>query len=60
MVYNYSGGSSWYLFGLDSRQQYDIAGARGNGAWGYIVCTYDKTPAPTTSVSISTALVSRR
>jgi MSHA biogenesis protein MshQ len=46
MVYNYSGGSSWYLFGLDSRQQYDIAGARGNGAWGYIVCTYDKDAGP--------------
>jgi hypothetical protein len=42
ILYNYSGGFSWYLFGPDNRLQYDIAGALGNGVWGYIVGTYDK------------------
>jgi hypothetical protein len=41
-LYNDSGGFSWYLFGPDNRLQYDIAGTLGNGAWGYIVGTYDK------------------
>jgi hypothetical protein len=30
------------LFGPDNRLQYDIVGTLGNGAWGYIVGTYDK------------------
>ena len=42
ILYNYSGGFSWYLYGPDSRLQYDIAGTLGNGAWGYIFGTYDK------------------
>ena len=42
ILYNYSGGFSWYLFGPDNRLQYDIAGTLGNGGWGYIVGTYDK------------------
>jgi hypothetical protein len=42
ILYNYSGGFSWYLHGPDNRLQYDIAGTLGNGAWGYIVGTYDK------------------
>jgi hypothetical protein len=42
ILYNYSGGFSWYLFGPDNRLQYDIAGTIGTGAWGYIVGTYDK------------------
>jgi hypothetical protein len=42
ILYNYSGGFSWYLYGPDSRLQHDIAGTLGNGAWGYIVGTYDK------------------
>jgi hypothetical protein len=42
ILYNYSGGFSWYLYGPDNRLQYDIAGTLGNGAWGYIVGTYDK------------------
>ena len=42
-------------FGSDDRLQHDIAGTLGNGAWGYMVGTYDKTPAPTTSASISPA-----
>jgi hypothetical protein len=42
ILYNYSGGFSWYLFGPDNRLQYDIAGTLGNGSWGYIVGTYDK------------------
>jgi Concanavalin A-like lectin/glucanases superfamily len=42
ILYNYSGGFSWYLFGPDSRLQHDIAGTLGNGSWGYIVGTYDK------------------
>jgi Domain of unknown function (DUF2341) len=52
ILYYFSGGFSWYLFGPDNRLQYDIAGALGNGGWGYIVGTYDKTPARTTSGSI--------
>jgi hypothetical protein len=51
ILYNYPGGFSSYLFGPDNRLQYDIAGTLGNGAWGYIVGTYDK-DAPTTSGSI--------
>jgi hypothetical protein len=46
MIYNYSGGFSWYLFGPDNRLQYDIAGTLGNGSWGYIVGTYDKDAGP--------------
>jgi hypothetical protein len=46
ILYNYSGGFSWYLFGPDNRLQYDIAGILGNGAWGYIVGTYDKDAGP--------------
>jgi hypothetical protein len=46
ILYNYSGGLSWYLFGPDSRLQYDIAGMLGNGSWGYIVGTYDKDAGP--------------
>ena len=42
ILYNYSGGFSWYLFGPDNRLQHDIAGTLGNGSWGYIVGTYDK------------------
>ena len=42
ILYNFSGGFSWYLFGPDNRLQYDIAGTLGNGSWGYIVGTYDK------------------
>jgi hypothetical protein len=42
ILYNYSGGFSRYLFGPDNRLQYDIAGTLGNGAWSYIVGTYDK------------------
>jgi len=42
ILYNYSGGFSWYLYGPDNRLQYDIAGTLGNGSWGYIVGTYDK------------------
>jgi Concanavalin A-like lectin/glucanases superfamily len=34
ILYNYSGGFSWYLFGPDNRLQYDIAGT--------LVGTYDK------------------
>jgi hypothetical protein len=41
ILYNYSGGLSWYLFGPDNRLQHDIAGTLGNGSWGYIVGTYD-------------------
>jgi len=37
ILYNFSGGFSWYLFGPDNRLQHDIAGTLGNGAWGYIV-----------------------
>jgi hypothetical protein len=33
-------------FGPDNRLQHDIAGALGNGAWGYIVGTYDKDAGP--------------
>src|SRR5918994_966310 len=32
ILYNYSGGFSWYLFGLDNRLQYDIAGTLGSGS----------------------------
>jgi len=39
ILYNYSGGFSWYLFGPDNRLQYDTAGCLGDGAWGYIVVT---------------------
>ena len=46
ILYNYSGGFSWYLFGPENRLQYDIAGTLGNGAWGYIVGTYDKDAGP--------------
>jgi hypothetical protein len=60
ILYNFSGGFSWYLFGPDNRLQHDIAGTLENGAWGYIVGIYDKTRAPTTSASISTARVSHR
>jgi len=41
-----SGGFSWYIFGPDNRLQYDVAGALGNGSWGYIVGTYDKDAGP--------------
>jgi hypothetical protein len=34
ILYNYSGGFSWYLFRPDNRLQYDIAGTLGNWAWG--------------------------
>jgi hypothetical protein len=46
ILYNYSGGFSWYLFGPENRLQYDIAGTLGNGTWGYIVGTYDKDAGP--------------
>jgi Concanavalin A-like lectin/glucanases superfamily len=46
ILYNYSGGFSWYLYGPDTRLQHDIAGTLGNGAWGYIVGTYDKDAGP--------------
>jgi hypothetical protein len=46
ILYNYSGGFSWYLYGPDNRLQHDIAGTLGNGAWGYIVGTYDKDAGP--------------
>jgi hypothetical protein len=42
ILYNYSGGFSWYLYGLDNRLQHDIAGTLKNGSWGYIAGTYDK------------------
>jgi hypothetical protein len=42
ILYNFSDGFSWYLFGPDNRLQYDIAGTLGNGSWGYIVGTHDK------------------
>jgi MSHA biogenesis protein MshQ len=32
----------WYLFGPDNRLQDDMAGTLGNGAWGYVVGSYDK------------------
>jgi hypothetical protein len=48
ILYNYSGGFSWYLYGPDTRLQHDIAGALGNGSWGYIVGTYDKDAGPNT------------
>jgi hypothetical protein len=41
ILYNYSGGFSWYLYGPDNRLQYDIAARSGTGA-GAIVGTYDK------------------
>jgi hypothetical protein len=34
ILYNYSGGFSWYLFGPDNRLQYDIGSALGNGCLG--------------------------
>jgi hypothetical protein len=46
ILYDYSGGFSWYLYGPDTRLQYDIAGTLGNGSWGYIVGTYDKDAGP--------------
>jgi hypothetical protein len=46
ILYNYSGGVSWYLYGPDNRLQHDIAGTLGNGTWGYIVGTYDKDAGP--------------
>jgi Concanavalin A-like lectin/glucanases superfamily len=46
ILYDYSRGFSWYLFGPENRLQYDIAGALGNGSWGYIVGTYDKEASP--------------
>ena len=52
ILYNYSGGFSCYLFGPDSRLQYDIAGTLGNGTWGYIVGSYDKDAGRTTNASI--------
>jgi hypothetical protein len=42
ILYNFSGGFSWFLFGPDNRLQHNIAGTLGNGIWGYIVGTYDK------------------
>jgi hypothetical protein len=32
ILYNYSGGFSWYLFGSDNRLQHDIAGNPGTAA----------------------------
>jgi hypothetical protein len=46
ILYNFSGGFSWYLFGPDNRLQHDIAGTLGNGRWGYIVGIYDKDAGP--------------
>ena len=46
ILYNFSGGFSWYLFEPDNRLQDDIAGTLENGAWGYIVGTYDKDAGP--------------
>jgi hypothetical protein len=46
ILYNFSGGFSWNLFGPENRLHYDIAGTLGNGAWGYIVGTYDKDVGP--------------
>jgi Concanavalin A-like lectin/glucanases superfamily len=46
ILYNYSGGFSWYLYGPDSRLQHDIANALGNGSWGYIAGTYDRDAGP--------------
>jgi hypothetical protein len=56
----YPGGFSWYLFGPDNRLQHDIAGTLGNGAWGYIVGTYDRDAGPNNSVSTSTVCESHR
>jgi hypothetical protein len=39
-------------FWPDDRLQHDIAGTLGNGSWGYIVDTYERTPASTTNVAI--------
>ena len=52
ILYNYGGSFSLYLFGPDNRLQYDIAGTRGNGTWGYIVGSYDKDAGRTTNASI--------
>ena len=60
ILYNFSGGFSWYLFGPENRLQYDVAGTLGNGAWGYMSAPTTRTRAPTISVSISMARVSRR
>jgi MSHA biogenesis protein MshQ len=46
ILYNHSGGFSWYLYGPDNRLQYDIASTLGNGSWGYIVVTYDRDAGP--------------
>jgi hypothetical protein len=46
ILYYYTGGFSWYLFGPDTRLQHDNAGTLGNGSWGYIVGTYDKDAGP--------------
>ncbi len=44
ILYNYSGGFTWYLFGPDNRLQHNIGGTLGNGTWG--VGTYDKDAGP--------------
>jgi hypothetical protein len=58
ILYNYSGGFSWYLYGPDNRLQYDIAGTLGNGAGATSPAPTTRTPTPTTRASISTARVS--
>jgi hypothetical protein len=42
LLYNYSGGYSWYTYRPGYRLQHDIAGELGTGAWGHIVGTYDQ------------------
>jgi nitrogen fixation protein len=52
ILYNFSGGFSWYLFGPDSRLQHDIAGTLGTAAGATSSAPMIRTPARTTSVSI--------
>jgi len=42
ILYNYSGGYSWYTYGPNHRLQHDIASELGAGVWGHIVGTYDQ------------------
>jgi hypothetical protein len=46
MIYNYSGGFSWYLFGPDNRLQYDMAARSGTAAGATSSTTYDKDAGP--------------
>ena len=52
ILYNFSGGFSWYFFRPDNRLQYDIAGTLGNGACGHIIGTYDKDAGPERPASL--------